>query len=60
MNTKLFYVTTANRQGKHTTSRVVGFVSTFGWESAETKAKRKYPNLDQFSLHERPRRFTRK
>lgn len=51
---KIFFVTKATFVNKRTVkSKVVGFVSTFGWESAEAKAKAKYPGLSNFQLHEK-------
>lgn len=52
---KLFYVTSERKLNKRTSeSRVVGFVSVFGWESAKKKAEAKYPGFAISGLHERP------
>lgn len=53
---RIYYVTESFRCKKRVTSKVVGFVSVFGWESAEDKAARKYPHNQNISLHEKPRR----
>jgi hypothetical protein len=52
---KIYIVTTARRLSKqHSESRVVGFVSCFGWESqrkALEKAAYKYPGMGNWSVH---------
>lgn len=54
---KLYTVTqTQQVNKKHTRSKVVGFISVFGWESAEEKAARKYAGLENLQIHENPRR----
>lgn len=59
MSIKLFYVTQATRVSKkRVSSRVVGFVSTFGWEKPEDKAAKKYPQLENFDVHEVPKKFS--
>lgn len=56
MKSRIFYVTTVNQfSKKQQRSSVVGFISLFGWESdkrAIEKAVAKYPNQDNWSVHE--------
>lgn len=53
MKFKVYYVTTpADKRG--TKHNFKGFVSVFGWESAEEKAAKKYPHLKDVTLYERP------
>lgn len=55
---KIYFVTTTTRVNKkQIRSRIVGFVSTFGWESAEDKAAKKYPGMDNYQVHENVKRF---
>lgn len=50
---KLYLVTQQQKVNKKTrVSKVVGFISVFGWESAGDKAARKYPELEDIQLHE--------
>ena len=50
---KIVYVTKERRVNKRRyESEVVGFVSTFGWESEGAKAKAKYPDIGEFQLHQ--------
>lgn len=57
MRAKIYYVTEQRRLNKkRVESKVVGFVSVFGWESAEDKAAKKYPHNQDITLHEKPRR----
>lgn len=52
---KLFWVTSAHKLNKkQQLSRVIGFVTVFGWESAEVKATRKYPGHDNYGVHLAP------
>lgn len=57
---KVYYVTNEQRMGKkQVVSKVVGFVSIFGWESQKTaieKASAKYPHMSNWSVHEAPKR----
>lgn len=54
---KIFLVTRETRESKKRyKSTLVGFVSTFGWESAEKKAKSKYPGHDNLKLVEYPKK----
>lgn len=51
---KLFIVTQEQQVNKKTRkSKVIGFISVFGWESAEQKAAAKYP-WGGVSIHEAP------
>lgn len=53
---KTFIVTQSQQVNKRQIrSKVVGFVSVFGWESAEDKAAKKYAGLDNIQVHEAPR-----
>ncbi len=55
--TKLYWVTERVKLNKkQEKSRVVGFVSVFGWESAEKKAQAKFPGFDISGVHEAQRR----
>lgn len=55
---KTFLVTQAIPLSKKTSkSKVVGFITTFGWEKPEEKAGKKYPHLDRFQVHEVTKKF---
>jgi hypothetical protein len=58
---KIYYVTTTREVNKkRRESRIIGFVSVFGWESAEKKAHCKYPTYEITGLHEKPARFRKR
>lgn len=50
MGAKLFIVT---KEVKPKKSKVMGFVTVFGWESPQKKAEAKYPELGEIQIHEK-------
>ena len=53
MSLHKFWVTTTQKLNKRTErSQTIGFVSVFGWETAEKKARAKYPGHENLHLHE--------
>lgn len=57
MATKIYLVTREVQETKKRyKSTLIGFVSTFGWESADRKAAKKYPGHDNLKLVEYPKK----
>lgn len=53
MRPKLYFVTREITVNKgNVKSKVMGFVSVFGWEKPEVKAAAKYPGFNNIKVHE--------
>lgn len=55
---KVFLVSTNRKVSRnYIESKIVGFVTVFGWEKPVVKAAAKYPGLGNIQVHESTRLF---